>query len=137
MGKELAIRIKKVPLYPCRLGILIEEGYNGMNKFLKSQGAKYYLDFKDYIAAVLLHGCIKKRGELYDCIYIVFNIEAGELTHGLIAHEVRHATNGVLNYIGQKLDAENDEVEAYLAQWVTKQVYKALKKGGYLKCIKL
>ena len=46
----------------------------------------------------------------------------------LIAHEVVHLVNAIFIDKGITLCPRNDEAQAYLTGWVTKEIYKALKK---------
>lgn len=48
----------------------------------------------------------------------------GKITHGIIAHECLHAVNKIFLLIGQKLDLENDEFEAYLLGWMVDLVHR-------------
>ena len=44
----------------------------------------------------------------------------------LVAHEVFHLTNMILNYVGSINDPKNDEHAAYLNAWLTNSVMKRL-----------
>jgi len=45
-----------------------------------------------------------------------------------IVHEAVHACNTIFINKGVKLDLRNDETQAYLTDWITKQVYKVYYK---------
>lgn len=49
---------------------------------------------------------------------------SGKLSPGLIAHEAKHILNSLFQDIGQKLDQENDEVEAYLLSWIVNRIWE-------------
>lgn len=49
-----------------------------------------------------------------------------DIDHDLIAHEVVHIVNSIYVERRMKLDPHNDEPQAYLTGWVTKQIYNAL-----------
>lgn len=45
---------------------------------------------------------------------------------GTISHETIHIINKIFNIIGQDWDTYNDEVEAYLAQYISEEISKYL-----------
>ncbi len=47
---------------------------------------------------------------------------------GTIAHECHHIKNLLLLHIGQKADADNDEFESYLLDFITNELAKGLRK---------
>lgn len=47
--------------------------------------------------------------------------------HGLIAHEVLHITNHILNRVGMKYSEQSEEAYTYLAQYITEKIYEHLK----------
>lgn len=138
MAKKLDVKIIKVPLYPCRFGVIVSNGYKGVNKFLKSQGMSENIDFVDYDAVTITHGVtIGKNGRRLRCVYIVLNTRDRGFTHGVVAHEIRHATNAILQHIEQRLDPNNDEAEAYLAGWIADFVYSVIDMGNNIKNLKI
>jgi hypothetical protein len=46
-----------------------------------------------------------------------------------IAHEAFHATNTMMNSFGARPDAMNDEPQAYLLDWIVKEIYKCYLKS--------
>jgi len=49
--------------------------------------------------------------------------------HGVIAHEIYHLTNRVMEYIGcQHSHKYSEEAYAYLLQWITNWVYSKLER---------
>jgi len=46
------------------------------------------------------------------------------ICHGDIAHEVFHITHHIMGYLGDKFTLSNQEPYAYLAGWITQNVYK-------------
>jgi hypothetical protein len=46
--------------------------------------------------------------------------------HGLLAHEVFHATDLLMENIGMKLSRDSDEAYAYLIQYITVEIYDKL-----------
>lgn len=45
-----------------------------------------------------------------------------------IAHEAFHASNTMMNSFGARPDAMNDEPQAYLLDWIVKEIYKTYLK---------
>ena len=58
------------------------------------------------------------------CCYIVFNPnnKYGNLTYGIIVHELVHAKNSLFKCIGYKPKLKNDEAEAYIMTFLTDTV---------------
>lgn len=50
------------------------------------------------------------------------------ITPHLIAHEVVHLVNAIFSFKGIKLDTENDESQAYLTEFIFKEIYKRIVK---------
>lgn len=121
--------IKKVPLYPCRLGIVISESEQEINKYFEEQGSGE-VNLRGVEAMTVTQGSCKTDNDEYRfCVYVIFNPK--ELfTHGVIGHEIAHAVNAIFERIGQRLDGDNDEAQAYLAGWVCDTVYSAIKSAG-------
>lgn len=133
-------KIKKVPLYPTRLGVIVGGSEDEIMEALKSEGAPDYLqlDFDTFDALTITEGvCKDEKGAERFCIYVVFDPKNENFTHGVIAHEVRHVTSSILNRVGYRLDAENDEAEAYLAGWVANFIYSVIDEAGELGNIKI
>ena len=51
-----------------------------------------------------------------------------DTSHGKIAHEIKHLVNFIFGYIGMQLDADNDEAECYLVEWLTEEIYTIINK---------
>lgn len=68
-----------------------------------------------------------ERDPKHSCIYwIVLKHES--ISHGLIAHEIVHLSNMIMEDRDIKPDYNNDESQAYLVEWLTESVYKVLKR---------
>jgi hypothetical protein len=133
MSDKFTVMVKKVPLYPCRLGVIVSNDEEEINKYLKGHEIPYTLDLSESYGYCIGQGVYKdEKGKKWSCCWVIVPPNDEMFTHGLIAHEVRHATNSILDYIGHKLDAKNDEPEAYLSQWITDVVYKAIEESGNL-----
>ena len=59
-----------------------------------------------------------------------FNNKLRKIHHGTITHESIHIAHFILGAIGLKESYENDEAETYLAEWITDESYKFIKKTG-------
>lgn len=59
-----------------------------------------------------------------------FLIERQHLNHEIIAHEIFHATHRILEYVTSeaKFRRNEDEPYAYLCGYLTREVYRQLKK---------
>ena len=49
----------------------------------------------------------------------------------IISHELFHTTYSILNFVGVQLAPQSEEAFAYLQGFLTKKVYKALKKHNH------
>lgn len=58
-------------------------------------------------------------------------LDAGELDHELIGHEIFHVTGRIAKWCNLKYDVENSEAMAFLCGWIHKFVYACLRKHGY------
>jgi len=86
---------------------------------------------------------VKKREwdkiDLKDCVGYTFMFDKG-LTliwlkkapdkfyfKGILAHEIVHAIDFIMSYVGVTRDNDANESFAYLTGWLTEQIYKKLK----------
>jgi hypothetical protein len=53
-----------------------------------------------------------------------------DATPGTIAHEALHLSHKIMTDRGMKVDAENDEAQAYLLGWLVNQIHDAFKNKG-------
>lgn len=85
-----------------------------------------------------LAGLDTEESEKYDALVCSYFAKDGSIryaaifrlkhcTNSTIAHEVVHLVNRILTDRGAKLDASNDEPQAYLTGWVTKKVYSVVR----------
>ncbi len=51
-----------------------------------------------------------------------------KITHGVIGHEAYHIVNLLTQFIGAKIDTDNDETEALLIEWIVDTIYNFLEK---------
>jgi hypothetical protein len=84
---------------------------------------------------------VKRLGGVYKVIHegwstflIFLNFNANEtLTYGMVAHEALHVVDELFNSIGHAYDVENNEVGAYLIEWIVNQIFKHLEDRDLLK----
>jgi hypothetical protein len=61
----------------------------------------------------------------WNSFLLFFNLtHAQTLTYGIIAHEALHALDALFIEIGHQYDEENNEIGAYLIEWITNTVIK-------------
>ena len=46
----------------------------------------------------------------------------------VVVHELEHAKNSIFKLIGHKSDVDNDEIDAYVIEWLWECAEKAIKK---------
>lgn len=84
---------------------------------------------------------LKRLGGVYSVVHegwstllVFFNFNAHEsITYGMISHEALHVVDEVFNRIGHDYSVENNEVGAYLIEWLTNQIFKHLEDRKLLK----
>lgn len=107
---------RKIPLYS---NLIITIVYTeDFNKYADKINMQYDVPVDSFKAAVV-------ELEL-GCPTIMINPK--DYTHGIVAHECKHAVNRIFSYIKVKLDTENDEPECYLLTWIVDQVYNNMPK---------
>lgn len=68
---------------------------------------------------------IISNGKMVIVIYIA-NGNLDVENFGTITHEAVHAANDVYEYCGIEADLANDEPQAYLTDWIARQIFGAL-----------
>jgi hypothetical protein len=116
----------KIPIYKGYIVIIISNSVQLVNEQFP------YLDVKEEIYASTFSSQFKR----YPSAFILLNFNHDEkLDHGVIAHEVFHASNIIMKDRQLLPDVDNDESQAYLIQWISNQVYDFIdftfKKQGY------
>lgn len=48
--------------------------------------------------------------------------------HGILAHEIMHATFAILRRSGMKFSQKSEEAYTYLAEWITEKIYRKILK---------
>lgn len=109
----------RVPIYHNRV-VLIETNDGG--KIEK----KYGLETEYHLYAHTWDWKISIKGIDYACIFIVFNTASKEdkVDEGIIAHEAFHASSIIMDRKGVKADYENDEAQAYLIEYLVREIHK-------------
>lgn len=60
----------------------------------------------------------------WDSFLLLFNLNHVQtITYGMIAHEVNHVVDFIMDAIGQKVDPNNNEYSAYLVEWIVNTVF--------------
>jgi len=103
-----------IPIYRANVRIYLD---SDLKKVAEKFGLK---DLSDYGAVALRNPWKHKK-------YIVAFTSAND--YGLIAHEVVHLKNYIFSDVGQKLDLDNDEAEAYLTGFLFDKIYEFLNKN--------
>lgn len=107
-------RTYNIPIIRCVIKIVIFDRSHEFTK--KFDNNRFLNDIRD---------CHGYTFELDDVIYIALRNDE-KITHGIVAHECKHAVNIAMIQIGQKLDVDNDEFECYLLSYIVDKVYKHL-----------
>ncbi len=117
-----------VPLYLSRLHIAIIEDYK---KDFPLFNKKFNQDFTEQDD--VLGGCYQRKAHTL----IIINVDKHKRSYkddfeveviSTITHEAVHACNFIFNLKGIRLDSNNDEPQAYLTDWITREVYKTYLK---------
>lgn len=71
--------------------------------------------------------------EGWDSFLLLFNLNhIQSLTYGMIAHEVNHVVDYIMEAIGQKVDPNNNEYSAYLVEWLVNTVFAHFIERGLM-----
>ena len=100
-------KIIKVPIYDYKITIIVSDTFEEANKL--------YPEMHQCNACVL-------ESPTESIIVIPPN------PLGTLAHECVHLKNNIWTYIGYKPTSDNDEVDAYLIQYLFNEVYKVVDK---------
>ena len=123
--KESAKKKKKlfyvnVGLYNCGVTVLYGTNKEAEKEYKKT---RFYLEHNYEWTSNNRTGGKTIYGEGIDpFLWINSDIEQYQL-QGTIAHEVMHVVCAICEYRGIEFRTENDEVLAYLTEWITKQIY--------------
>lgn len=102
----------EIPLYHGTLVIILTNSRKKIKKYCP------YFN-KNHSAITWLNGKLKT--------FVAFNFDEF-ITNGVLHHEITHATNFILSERGVVADFDNDEAQAYLANWVADKIYKFARK---------
>ena len=100
-------KIIKVPIYDYKITIIVSDTFEEANKLYPE-----------------MHQC--SACVLESPTESVIVIPPNQL--GTLAHECVHLKNNIWTYIGYKPTSDNDEVDAYLIQYLFNEVYKVVDK---------
>ncbi len=120
MKAYLKITHFKVPLYGGNLVIILTNSTKKIKKYIPN------FEDNDIYAHSYYHTFKNKQGFF---VILNFNNKYRKMDHGTITHEAIHNSHFILQCIGGKSDFNDDEPEAYLAEWITDKVYKYIKKN--------
>lgn len=116
----MKVYVKSIPLYFGFIKVVFTNNFNKANEKLNLKIKEDMSCFGAFVQG----GRDEKKVSYYAAIF------PKKPTHSMIAHEVVHVVNWILEDRRVKLDPFNDEAQAYLTGWVTKHVYKAAAKAG-------
>ena len=108
---------KKIPIYFGELVVIFNDDFN-------ESLAKYKIDY-DAGGCYGLFICAKINNETKWIILL-----KNKTTHSTLAHEVVHCTHRILEEIAHTATFETDEPEAYLHAYITREIYKFIKKNN-------
>lgn len=92
----------KVPLYPCTLEVVIYDDVGEISD-TRHDRTDYDSFCDDYKGSITI-GISSKSGGRF------------------ITHEAHHAKSVIWDYIGYRPQADNNEVDAYLIQWIAREI---------------
>lgn len=120
--KHLHLKELKVPLYRGKLVIILTND--------KEQLQKYIPDFED--KEPYAHtGLVNWKGNQGFVIVLNFENSFRKMHNGTITHEAIHATHLIAQERGIEADFLNDEPIAYLAEFITDEIYKLMTKHNF------
>ena len=108
-------------IYPRKLWVVIEPD---MGKLMSRFGGLEKDELEDETWDAMTAHVYNKNKNIGGLMVIFKNSEC--LTSSNITHESIHVAMDILDYVGVKIDYDNQEPLAYLAGWVTECVYKVI-----------
>lgn len=113
-------------IYPRKLWVSINPSMADINEFFDNKDG-YIKPFEDSCDADCWHTGTKQP-DVKGGVFVRFQSKR-VMTADNIAHEATHLALMIFEYIGGKVDAENQEPFAYLVGWIVKCINK-VKNGG-------
>lgn len=120
--KYLHLKEQKIPLYRGKLVMILTNSKKKLRKHVpeyKGETLYAHAIYTDW------------NGVQGFAIVLNFNNKFRKIHHGTIAHEVIHITNFISDMRDIRLDLVNDEPIAYLAEWITDQIYAFVRKHKF------
>lgn len=108
-----------IPIYGASVLLVVsDEPYAEIAKLNKKFTT---LDDKDFEGSV-----VGEKGVYAICF------KRANLSHGLIAHEVKHLVRSIQEWLGLQISRKTEEYECLLEGWLTDKIYMLLKKDKSL-----
>lgn len=114
--------IIKYQIYPFDLMVSIGQTTDELINSLRKKGVEYNDDCK-----IMPNGLARTiMFEGGQTLIILPNIPQSCLEYGVLAHEIFHAVDFLMNRIGISLCPASNEAYAYLIGYITKEIYKKM-----------
>lgn len=115
------IKILKCSVYPFDVLICIEESHENVCKKLTELGIKYKPKH------LIMNGTGRTNPLSNGAVCIQLKEFPNDpFTKSVLAHEVFHATEYLMEYIGISHDGSSSEAWAYYIGWLTEEIYKTI-----------
>ena len=122
MNEYLHIKDIKIPLYRGRFVVILTNSKTKLKKYLP----------KFEQESIYAHSWVAEYKSKQGYIMVLnFNNETTKITNGTITHEVVHIADFIADDKGFIADFHNDEPIAYLAGWITDEVYNFINKHKF------
>ena len=124
----MTTNLSKIPMYGTNVHIVITEDFmtdlseinkKYFNNFIEEDNVLGFSQQRGGSTLIVIN--VGKHKKIFKKVYEVELIAT-------IAHEAVHACNQIFNLIGAKLDSNNDEPQAYLVDFIVKEIYKCYLK---------
>jgi hypothetical protein len=119
MNEYIYIKEKEIPLYRGKLVIVLTNSVSEVKKINPTYS-------HDFVYASTFFGNWKGM----QGFFVIFNFDHKNYAvyNGTITHEALHCANFIGEARGIVNDGVNDEPFAYLAEWITDEIYKFINK---------
>lgn len=100
--------------------------FNQTDDELRKEFKKYMIDESNYFE----HPFVKGRCSQFPTGQIIIRLRDYPETnrhYGFLQHEIYHAVNYLMSFIGTKYSDDSEECYAYLIAYITEQIYGKLK----------
>ena len=120
-------------IYPCKLWVCTD--FKEAKKRFRYEDNNKEIESLSNDCLAVTYGWLKEKGtkDLGLAVVVLSDLKTlgGSKIVEIISHEASHVANRIFDWIGIRLDANNDEPYAYLIGYITSCIWKTVSKIIY------